>query len=155
MLADDTARAQLALAGLGSRFLARLLDGFILLVPALLIILPFLDEDADGDPTVPLWTSYALLAIAAAYEILFIALRGQTFGKMALKVVVVRADGSGRVPSLGSSAIRYVLPAAVAGVPVPLVQLASVVIYLWAVWDPHRQGLHDKAAGTLVVRATA
>ena len=28
----------------------------------------------------------------------------------------------------------------------------SLGVYLWAFFDPRRQGLHDKAAGTLVVR---
>jgi uncharacterized RDD family membrane protein YckC len=32
--------------------------------------------------------------------------------------------------------------------------LSAVIIgWLWAFWDPQRQTLHDKFAGTLVVRA--
>jgi len=143
----------LDLASIGQRFAARLIDGLIFLVPYLALTVPLVEENTDGDLTLPMWTTWAMLAASAIYEVILVAVRGQTIGKAVMKVRVVRADGTGQLPSLGASAIRFLLPAVVAGIPVVTLQVASLLIYAWAIWDPNRQGLHDKAAGTVVVRA--
>lgn len=107
----------------------------------------------------------ATTILAAAYTIALTGLcRGQTFAKMALHTRVVRiADG--RPVGLGGSALRYgvfaapgivqaVLPFVgvdVATGPSLLFSAAQLFIAGWLVWDPFRQGLHDKAAGTVVI----
>jgi uncharacterized RDD family membrane protein YckC len=49
--------------------------------------------------------------------------------------------------------MRYLLPVLPALVPVPGLVLLSPVIYLVAAADPLRRGWHDRAAGTIVVKA--
>ena len=103
-----------------------------------------------------------IAAIVVLYEVVLTSLRGQTIGKMAVRIRVVRADNGstpGPVRSFGRAVIPAAIPAAVA-----LVQVGNPVVYvgvfLWLVvlvsfgsfaWDSLRRGWHDRAAGTLVV----
>ena len=100
-----------------------------------------------------------LTAVAALYEIAFIAVKGRTPGKMATRIQVVRAEDLfqpewGRPPSWGQSSVRWGLPF-VLGLPaffIPLVgQVLSLLCYLSLTWDRDRQGWHDKAARTFVI----
>ena len=84
----------------------------------------------------------------AAYEIFFVALKGQTPGKMATRIKVVRAD-NGELPGWGPAAGRWVLPA----VGYVLLILPGLLVHASLLWDDRRQGWHDKAVRTLVVRA--
>ena len=84
----------------------------------------------------------------AAYEIFFVALKGQTPGKMATSIKVVRAD-NGELPGWGPAAGRWVIPA----VGYILLILPGLLIHASLLWDDRRQGWHDKAVRTLVVRS--
>lgn len=78
------------------------------------------------------------------YHWLFIGLKGQTLGKMAVGIKVVNAAGS--VPGLGRAALREI----------PGKILSAIAIYLgflWVIWDERKQGWHDKIANTYVVKA--
>jgi uncharacterized RDD family membrane protein YckC len=80
------------------------------------------------------------------YNWLFIGLKGQTLGKMAVRIKVV--DAAGSVPGLGRAALREI----------PGKFLSAIAIYLgflWVAWDRQKQGWHDKIAGTYVVSARA
>lgn len=68
---------------------------------------------------------------------------GQTFGKMALKIRVVNEDGS---PLDHRKAFLRWLGYF-------LCDLTFYIGYLWAAFDPRKQGLHDKVCKTLVLRA--
>lgn len=88
-------------------------------------------------------------------EVAMIANRGQTPGKMLVKVKVVRVD-SGGLPGVGKSIGRWVV---LTTFPVAYLwwhdQAAGVLVIvasLWMLCDRNRQGFHDKAAGTLVIR---
>ena len=164
-----------------ARFGARLIDGIIFLAFSVAFFLalhltnvnpmPF-DELSDSDSadeffdhvqdysesiqSAAIW----LAAIGAVYEIAFIAFRGQTPGKMATRIQVVRADDLfqpewGRPPTWGSSFGRWALPF-ILGLPawfVPYVgEILVMLCYLSLVWDRDRQGWHDKAAKTFVVK---
>ncbi|MEO8292057.1 MAG: RDD family protein, partial [Actinomycetota bacterium] len=107
----------------------------------------FTTEDGDRLYSAGLVT----LAISALYEISLTALRGQTLGKMALGIKVVPAEGAGSV-GWGWSAIRWLTPNAAARLP-GVGALLSPLVRVWMLWDPRRQGLHDKAARTLVIRS--
>ena len=88
------------------------------------------------------------------YEVLMIALWGQTLGKMAVGVKVVRSD-NGDVPGFGKSAARYAIIFAL-GLPGLLIPFSGLVLqiicYLSILWRRHRQGWHDSAAGTFVIK---
>jgi uncharacterized RDD family membrane protein YckC len=102
-----------------------------------------------------LFVPILLLSLGSAvlmgvYTVILTRLRGQTVGKMAVGVKVVqRADGS--LPTWGAAISRWALPA-VAGLLPWLGGLGVLLIYLWILWDPNRQGLHDKLAKTVVIR---
>jgi uncharacterized RDD family membrane protein YckC len=91
---------------------------------------------------------YALIGVI--YEVSMIALRGATLGKMAVGIKVVHRD-AGALPGWGPSLIRWVIPAA-AGFACGLGEL---LVYISPFFDGtgRRQGWHDKAAGTFVIRS--
>ena len=77
---------------------------------------------------------------------------GQTPGKQLVGIRAMQQDGAaagwGRTflrESVGKGIVFGFLGAATLGV-------ASVLDYLWALWDEDKQTLHDKLAGTLVVQ---
>jgi uncharacterized RDD family membrane protein YckC len=82
-----------------------------------------------GDPT-------ATLAIFAVENVLLVASIGHTLGHRLLGIHVRRAVGAGPV-GLGRAALRTLLVCLV----IPAV-----------VWDGDGRGLHDRSAGTLIVR---
>lgn len=99
----------------------------------------------------------ALLALAgAAYEVYFLRRNGATPGKRALGIRVRLRDRDDLpIGSIGKrAAFLYGLQVA-SVIPVlgALASLFALVNYLWPLWDPHRQALHDKVAATNVVRS--
>jgi uncharacterized RDD family membrane protein YckC len=141
------------LATIGQRAAARLLDALIIGLPAFILVLATSEID-EGRRTVrtPLWAQLVATGIAAVYEVVLIRQRGQTVGKRAVGIEVVRVT-DGRHPDWSASIMRYLLPVLPALVPVPGLVLLSPVIYLVAAADPLRRGWHDRAAGTIVVKA--
>lgn len=107
------------------------------------------------------WRYYFLylgisLLVLAAYHIGFLAARSATPGKMALGLSVRRTDHPGRIGA-GTAFMRMLLPLGVgvfSAVPLLsyLVGLVSVVDLLWPIKDTRQQALHDKIAGTQVVK---
>jgi uncharacterized RDD family membrane protein YckC len=92
-----------------------------------------------------------LYGMELAYSIVLIALLGQTVGSMVAGVRIIRQEDAA-IPGWGP-ALRRV---AVANLPalVPFIGLVFVLVcYGWMFRDPQRQGLHDKAAATLVIDA--
>ena len=81
--------------------------------------------------------------ISILYYVLFIGLKGQTPGKMALNIQVV--DARGQVPGIPRAILREVLGKLV----------STVVIFLgfaWIGWDRRKRGWHDHIGGTFVIR---
>ncbi len=90
-------------------------------------------------------------AIGLVYEVGFLAWKQATLGKMALGTVVRRlADPQ---LTLGDVLKRQILR--VVGSLLAIVSTGGSYISLidpaWLLWDPKRQTLHDKIAGTVVV----
>jgi len=161
MLPEDPPRPQAAtdfppkgpnsLASTTERGAARLIDLLIELIPVLII---FIVWALRSDPRVdefPRWPLYVFVFGAVVYETGLVSWRGQSLGKFLLGVRVARLlDGS--KPDSSWSAMRVLLPCAVLVVPVVGPGL-YLFVYLWAVVTPMRRGVHDMAAGTVVVRA--
>ena len=77
--------------------------------------------------------------------------RGLTPGKLLVGIRAVREDGSDLGWGLGF--MREVVVKRVLGSVLWLFAgLYPLADGLWPLWDPRRQALHDKMAGTLVVR---
>jgi uncharacterized RDD family membrane protein YckC len=90
----------------------------------------------------------SVYALWAAYRVVATARTGRTVGKWLLGIAVVDAADPRRNPSLTQSVRRFLVPQVAGLVPLPLTGWAP---YVWILRDPQRRGLHDKAAGTLVV----
>ncbi len=96
------------------------------------------------------------LLLQLAYHVGFLVARGATPGKMMVGVSVRRADRPGR-PGAGTAFMRYLLPLCVGVLSlVPLlgyvIWIATVADLLWPAFDDRKQALHDKIAGTQVVK---
>ena len=82
------------------------------------------------------------MVIEVLYFVGFWAWRGQTPGKIALGIKIIRADGSSL--SWGGALLRY------------LGYIVSAVIiyigFIWIAFDGRKQGIHDKIADTYVIR---
>ena len=87
-----------------------------------------------------------LLIIGIAYYVILNGNeRGQTVGKMVMKIAV-RNDETGGPAGYGKAAIRYLVGA----VLFILCVIPGIVDVLFPLWDPKKQTLHDKAANTVV-----
>lgn len=146
---STSASASLEPAGIGPRALAIVVDMFLLLAVDLLVVYftmkicrVSLDEVALL-PKAPLFTF--LLLQNGGYFVAFTA-TGQTLGKMVAGVRVL-ADDQDHAPDLGRAALRAVVWLLLA-LPAGLGLLATMLM-------PDRRGLHDRFAGTRVVRAGA
>jgi uncharacterized RDD family membrane protein YckC len=95
--------------------------------------------------------SFAIEGTWFAYNAIFVAWRGQTFGKMGAHAKVVRSSDGSRV-SPARAALRAVVPMVGTVLPFPFGLLVPVTVYGWMLFTPKRQGLHDLAAGTVVIR---
>lgn len=148
------------LASPGARLGARVLDAVIMIVAIIIISLVGIgsaiglasDDEASAGLSFGaiLLTAFLSAVIGVAYEVTMIALKGQTVGKMATNVKVVRAD-NGLLPGWGKSIGRWIIPALLAFVPF-IGWILALLVYISLTWDRARQGWHDKTAGTIVVK---
>ncbi|MDT0342989.1 RDD family protein [Streptomyces litchfieldiae] len=142
------------LAPLGRRLVARIVDALIVGIPVTLLLWPLMgDWNYDGNGGNGGYGQQTIvLLVYFVYEGLMLSARGQTLGKMLMRVRVGMLD-NGAVPRGAPAWMR----AAVYSLPqlVPCVGfLFWVVNALFCTWDkPYRQCLHDKAAKTVVVSA--
>ncbi|MFM7616690.1 MAG: RDD family protein [Actinomycetes bacterium] len=107
-------------------------------------------EDLRGPGTVILVLS---AVVGLAYLVPSTAITGRTLGMRLRGTRVVRVDGS--PVTWGSAFMRFLIPVAITtalfySLPGLLLGLGAVLFWLW---DPNRQGLHDRLARTLVVAA--
>ena len=152
-VAQRAVPAGLTLAPIGRRVAGLILDQLIVAVPAAIVIVAIGFTPSDAVTSRSLLTfNICLTSAAFVYQTLMIALLGRTVGKLALGTRVVRLVDGGR-PDWWEAAIRALLPLALGAIPRIGVFL-GIMVYSIALWNPLRQGLHDKAAGTLVVRHT-
>ncbi len=143
------------LARIGARFGARVLDTIILAAVLIAFLLFYGSMSSASDASVFSAFGVASLIVSiifgVGYEVVQIALWGQTLGKRMVGISVIHATHGG-LPGWGKAFGRYAIPALLAGIPV-VGWILSVLCYVSATWDRVYQGWHDKAAGTLVVSA--
>jgi uncharacterized RDD family membrane protein YckC len=148
------------LASWGSRLAAYLIDGLILLIPAVLLTVVVI-AIAAGSDTGAIVTGIvgflAFLVVALIYAPVLMARdgqnNGQTWGKQMMNIRVVR--DSGEPMSFGWAALREI------GVKGLAVTIASSIIpfipwflnYFWPLWDDQNRCLHDMICSTHVVSA--
>ena len=148
------------LASWGSRLAAYLIDGLILIVPAVILTI-IVVAIAAGSDTGAVVTG--ILGFLAYLVLLFMYApvlmmregprNGQTWGKQALDIRVVRDNG--QAMSFGWAALREI---AVKGLAVTIASSIIPIIpwfldYFWPLWDDENRALHDMICSTHVVRA--
>jgi uncharacterized RDD family membrane protein YckC len=144
------------LADPGRRIVARIIDGLIvgLVIGVPLVIwLVQRDDFSSGEiEDIGVLPSLLFAIPALLYEVVFVALKGATPGKMAMGIAVIRQDGTAP-PGWGASCLRYVLNL-VGLIPV-LGGLASIVLliisFVFLFTDERRRTIPDRIATTYVV----
>ena len=138
------------LASVGQRAVAQLLDGLIIGIPLFILTYSFGGDITDTEDSNLLWLTLLWLGVSLFYNTAMIAIYGATLGKRIMKLRVVnRTDGS--PVNWTYAAVRALVPT-LAGV-VPVIGFAlNIAVYVRAFFHPFRQGLHDAAAGTIVVQ---
>ena len=139
------ASQQLPYVGFWWRFLAMLLDTFIILaveVPLLLLIYGS-DYFAGSGSFQGVGDILINFVFPLIYAVAFWVYRGATPGKMVLGMKIISLS-TGDYPSVGQSIGRY-FGYILSSIPLSLG-------FIWAGFDARKQGWHDKLAGTVVVR---
>ena len=146
-------------AGLASRWArlaAGILDLILVGIVAGLISIPFVNWDrvVDPEPGTSMYngaqvgTNAISVVIAFLYFWLMHAKRGQTLGKMLLRIRVVR-DEDGQAISNGQALGRSAFYSVLGGI----CGCIGLIDILWILFDPRKQALHCKVAHTVVVKA--
>jgi len=140
-------RTNLEFAGIGRRFAAQLLDGLVIGVPVGIILVGFMIVSMNGNnpPTGIFFWMLVPSAITVVYEALMLKSRGQTLGKMAMKVKVVSPDGTGL--STGQAWGRAVGRALFGFLSI----FGILIDYVPAFTTKERTTMHDMMARTRVV----
>ena len=130
-------------ASIGQRFLAAFMDGIILSIP-LYAILYFSGLGSNNQDTqTQLLSQVIWLVVSVLYYVVFQGRYGQTLGKKAVGIKVVTKDG--KTPDM----LKFFLREEVGKF------ISSIILmlgYLMAIWDKDKQTLHDKIAGTYVIK---
>ncbi len=86
------------------------------------------------------------LAVILAYFGYLLSTRGQTVGMMVFNFKVID-QATGQFPTMGKAVLRgFIWWLEV----LFTFCLIGAIGWLWMLWDPQRQALHDKVAGTIV-----
>lgn len=162
----------LPLASFGDRLLAVLIDGAVLIaasmvfiVPAFIVffrmVLPGLTTTADGRATSDPFTNFLIpmlvlqgvifvvaFALSYVYQVEMMFKTGQTIGKRVMRIQVVPLDPAATLNR--TAAAKRWAAYQIGGAVIPVF---SYLDGLWQLWDkPWQQCLHDKFAGTIVVK---
>jgi uncharacterized RDD family membrane protein YckC len=132
-------RIQPTAASVGDRIFAQLIDWCVLLAYTALLTWFVIELDIKGWVVAVLYL-FPLLFYTLVCEVLN---QGQTLGKMALKIRVVKMDGS--MPTLGSYLMRWILWL----IDGPATSFVGLVVM---VLNRNNQRLGDMAAGTVVIK---
>ncbi len=144
------ARAAFEYAGFWYRFLAYLIDSTVLnaiglvitLFLAIIAIAVGLSTESEYGFSFFNNTVFIANIAGIAYYLTFWAKRSRTLGHQALGIKIVTKEGKNI--SFGRALLRYFGYIVCA--------LTLDIGFLWIAWDKKKQGLHDKIAGTYVIK---
>jgi uncharacterized RDD family membrane protein YckC len=126
------------------------IDQFVALAPVFVVFLALGYEPKEMiEGTAGVWFNLGFVATGLLYETVGVWRFGRTVGKWVTRTRVVHVTDAGAV-ALSAAFIRSLVPAAFGVIP-GIGLFLGMAVYLWAFVDPRRQGIHDKAAGTLVI----
>jgi len=82
-------------------------------------------------------------------KVFLVSKRGYSIGQGVMKLKVV--DAMGNIPQMGTLVIRLLAQVAMGFIPI-IGFFLGIANALWPLWDEKKQTLHDKAAGTFVLK---
>ncbi len=144
------------------RVLARVIDWVIMFVVSLVFAIPLgigmMGAGGDAGIGLSIGIGLVIAAIGIAYEVLLVAQRGQTVGKMAVGIKVERLDG--QPMDIQSSAMRFspTIALTIIGI-IPIIGLlASLAGFVLAIANlilifTQKESVYDKVGKTRVVSA--
>ena len=94
-------------------------------------------------------TFVSVFGLGIFNKIYLVSKRGASIGQGVMKLKVV--DSTGNIPPLGTLIIRLLVQVGLSFVPI-LAFFLVLLDVLWPLWDEQKQTLHDKAAGTFVIK---
>ncbi|PIY80374.1 MAG: hypothetical protein COY80_03215 [Candidatus Pacebacteria bacterium CG_4_10_14_0_8_um_filter_42_14] len=160
MAASSKKSKKLEYAGFGRRFLAYFADALIIFIISAIIQTsmgnnPFLAyqnintveeaQQMQKTTSASLSSLVALLAALAYFMIFYVNYDGATPGKKLMAIKLVRDDGS-----------KVTYPVVFIRYLATFVSAITLGIgYFWMVWDKKKQTIHDKLAGTIVIKTGA
>jgi uncharacterized RDD family membrane protein YckC len=109
------------------------------------------------DPTTGpgLFLVLSLLVGTVLYAVVFLRWKQATPGKLITGLRVRRRDDPGLPWGSIVARVGFVTALSIVG-QIPIIGILAFLVvlldYLWPLWDPRKQALHDKVAGTNVVR---
>ena len=144
-------KQDLQLASILQRVGGALVDGLLIsMVVVIPMLLGFIEFD-NVEVALPAPVILGLFLFGALYTIVPTAVWGQTPGKIAVGTrVVTEEDGS--LPGWRRAAVRWALPGVLGRLPNNLGLWVSLAVMASLIVDPRRRGLHDRLAGTIVIR---
>ena len=126
------------LASPGMRIVGGLIDVVILIVVGAIISTILKD--------VRLLAGLIIIVVDVAYFGYFWSSRGASIGMMPFGFKV-RDMATGQYPTMGKAALRGFIWTLEYGFTICII---GAIGWLWMLWDPKKQAIHDKVAGTIV-----
>ena len=126
------------LASPGVRIVGGLIDVVILIVVGAIISTILKD--------VRLLAGLIIIVVDVAYFGYFWSSRGASIGMMPFGFKV-RDMATGQYPTMGKAALRGFIWTLEYGFTICII---GAIGWLWMLWDPKKQAIHDKVAGTIV-----
>jgi uncharacterized RDD family membrane protein YckC len=94
-------------------------------------------------------TFVSVFGLGIFNKIYLVSKRGSSIGQGVMNLKVV--DATGNIPPMGTLLIRLLVQVGMSFVPF-LAFFLILADVLWPLWDEKKQTLHDKAAGTFVIK---
>ena len=146
--------AGLPLSGNGRRFVGYLIDGILFWIVWLPLSIVFSSTNnvvttigsttiTTQERTLSPFVEVILLIAGLAYFTLLWSNTGSSVGQMVVGIKVV--DASTGAPVSQTQALVRAIGYIISGIPI-------YIVFIWAFFDPRKQGWMDKMANTLVVR---
>jgi uncharacterized RDD family membrane protein YckC len=130
------------LAGPGLRIVGGLIDAVILVVIYGICAIVFI----SFAPAPILLAGILSVVIDVAYFAYFWSSGGASIGMLPFGFKV-RDVATGQYPTMGKAALRGLIWTLEFGFTFLII---GAIGWLWQLWDPQKQAIHDKAAGTIV-----
>lgn len=152
-LGSDPSSSNAPLAGRGTRLASAFLDGLVIIIPVMVIAFLVGAFDLSGkksaqDPIQSLLIGGGAILFYLILNGWLLHTRGQTLGKMIMKIRIVRVD---RQPTSGMDTIvKRIIPVQVIGM-IPILGGIFSLIDMLFIFREDRRCIHDLIAGTEVI----